>query len=31
MYQTREYFERATAFGHYDLPGKFPRTARYSL
>ena len=24
MYQTREYFERATAFGHYDLPAKFP-------
>jgi perosamine synthetase len=24
MYQTREYFERATAFGHYDLPVKFP-------
>lgn len=23
MYSTREYFERATAFGHYDLPGKF--------
>jgi perosamine synthetase len=25
MYQTREYFERGTAFGHYDLPGKFPK------
>ena len=25
MYNTREYFERATAFGHYDLPGKFPK------
>ncbi len=25
MYQTREYFERATAFGHYDLPGRFPK------
>jgi len=24
MYQTREYFERAAAFGHYDLPEKFP-------
>ncbi|HEY9173680.1 MAG TPA: DegT/DnrJ/EryC1/StrS family aminotransferase [Verrucomicrobiae bacterium] len=24
LYATREYFERATAFGHYDLPGKFP-------
>ena len=23
MYQTREYFERATAFGHYDTPAKF--------
>lgn len=25
MYQTREYFERATGFGHYDLPAKFPK------
>jgi dTDP-4-amino-4,6-dideoxygalactose transaminase len=25
MYQTREYYERATAFGHYDQPGKFPK------
>ncbi len=25
MYQTREYFERATAFGHYDDPAKFPK------
>ncbi|PWU17811.1 MAG: TetR family transcriptional regulator [Verrucomicrobia bacterium] len=24
MYQTAEYFERATAFGNYDLPGHFP-------
>lgn len=24
MYQTRECFERAAAFGHYDLPEKFP-------
>lgn len=24
MYSTREYCERATAFGHYDLPAKFP-------
>lgn len=24
MYSTQEYFERATAFGHYELPGKFP-------
>ncbi len=23
LYSTREYFERATAFGHYELPGKF--------
>jgi len=23
MYSTREYYERATTFGHYDLPGKF--------
>ena len=31
MYQTREYFERATAFGHYDLTRpNSPRTARYS-
>lgn len=25
MYQTREYFERAAAFGHYEDPEKFPR------
>jgi perosamine synthetase len=24
MYQTREYFERASAFGHYEDPPKFP-------
>jgi dTDP-4-amino-4,6-dideoxygalactose transaminase len=24
MYQSREYYERATAFGNYDLPEKFP-------
>jgi dTDP-4-amino-4,6-dideoxygalactose transaminase len=24
MYSTKEFFERATAFGHYELPGKFP-------
>lgn len=24
MYRTREYFERAAAFGHYEDPGKFP-------
>ena len=25
MYQTREYFERAAAFGHYEDPEKFPK------
>jgi perosamine synthetase len=25
MYQTREYFERAAAFGHYEDPEKFPQ------
>ncbi len=25
MYQTREYFERAAAFGHYEDPGKFAK------
>ncbi len=25
MYQTREYFERAAAFGHYEDPPKFPQ------
>jgi dTDP-4-amino-4,6-dideoxygalactose transaminase len=25
MYQTREYYERAAAFGHYEDPAKFPR------
>jgi dTDP-4-amino-4,6-dideoxygalactose transaminase len=25
MYQTREYFERASAFGHYEDPPKFPQ------
>lgn len=25
MYQTREYFERAAAFGHYEDPVKFPK------
>ena len=24
MYQDREYYERATAFGHYEAPAKFP-------
>jgi len=27
MYQTREYFERAAAFGHYEDPVKFPETS----
>ena len=25
MYQTREYYERAAAFGHYEAPPKFPK------
>ena len=25
MYQTREYFERAAAFGHYEDPARFPK------
>ena len=29
MYQTREYYERATAFGHYDLPSHFPKDSPY--
>lgn len=27
MYQTREYFERAAAFGHYEDPPKFPASS----
>lgn len=27
MYQTREYYERAAAFGHYEDPPKFPKTS----
>jgi perosamine synthetase len=27
MYQTREYFERAATFGHYEDPEKFPETS----
>jgi dTDP-4-amino-4,6-dideoxygalactose transaminase len=27
MYQTREYFERAAAFGHYEDPVKFPESS----
>ncbi len=27
MYQTREYFERAAAFGHYEDPEKFPASS----
>ncbi len=33
MYQTREYYERAAAFGHYEDPDKFPKESpvrRYS-
>jgi dTDP-4-amino-4,6-dideoxygalactose transaminase len=29
VYQTPEYFERATTFGNYDLPGQFPADSRY--
>ncbi|MCI0625839.1 MAG: DegT/DnrJ/EryC1/StrS family aminotransferase [Acidobacteria bacterium] len=29
VYQTPEYFERATTFGNYDLPGKFPAESPY--
>src|SRR6478672_1411303 len=29
VYQDREQFERATAFGNYDLPGRFPSESRY--
>jgi dTDP-4-amino-4,6-dideoxygalactose transaminase len=29
MYQTREHYERATTFGHYDLPGSFPAGSLY--
>ena len=29
VYQTPEYFERATTFGNYDLPGQFPAHSRY--
>ncbi len=27
MYQTREYYERASAFGHYEAPAKFPENS----
>jgi len=27
LYQTREYYERATAFGHYEAPVKFPENS----
>ena len=27
MYQTREYYERAAAFGHYEAPAKFPENS----
>jgi dTDP-4-amino-4,6-dideoxygalactose transaminase len=29
IYQNREYYERATAFGNYDLPASFPADSRY--
>ncbi len=29
VYETPEYFERATTFGNYDLPGQFPAGSRY--
>jgi dTDP-4-amino-4,6-dideoxygalactose transaminase len=29
VYQDRQQFERATAFGNYDLPGKFPSDSKY--
>lgn len=29
MYQTREHFERASAFGHYEDPPKFPEDSSY--
>ncbi len=29
MYQAREYYERATAFGHYEAPPKFPADSPY--
>lgn len=29
MYKTREYFERASAYGHYEDPPKFPKDSPY--
>lgn len=29
LYQTRELYERATAFGNYDLPASFPESSKY--
>lgn len=29
MYQTREYYERATVFGNYELPSSFPEDSPY--
>lgn len=29
LYQNRTYYERATAFGNYDLPGSFPADSAY--
>ena len=28
-YENREYYERATTFGHYECPGQFPSTSKY--
>ncbi len=29
LYKSREHYERATAFGNYDLPGSFPEDSKY--
>src|SRR5438552_4406969 len=31
MYQTREYYERATTFGNYELPETFPKDSPYRV
>jgi dTDP-4-amino-4,6-dideoxygalactose transaminase len=31
IYQTREYYERATAFGNYELPATFPEDSPYRV
>jgi len=30
MYKTREYFERASVYGHYEDPPKYPKTSPYA-